>query len=48
MRKLGFIALLGLFLGFSCLGFSACDNREMLTVDGYGIFVHVNGEESRL
>ena len=45
MRKFAFIPLFALFLGFSCLGFSACDNREMLTVDGYGIFVHKNGED---
>ena len=45
MKKLRLILLFTLFLSFSCLGFSACNEREMVSVDGYGVYVHENGKD---
>jgi hypothetical protein len=43
MRKLLLTCLISLFAVFSCLGLSACDDREVVMIDGYGVFVHENG-----
>ena len=43
MKKLSLIILFALFLGFSCLGLSSCNEKEIVSVEEYGIYVHENG-----
>ena len=45
MKKLSLIILFALFLGFSCLGFSACNEEEIVSVEGYGVYLHKNGKD---
>lgn len=43
MKKLSLIILFALFLGFSCWGLSSCNEKAIVSVEGYGIYVHENG-----
>ena len=45
MKKLRYFVLFALFLVFSCLGLFACNEREIVPVEGYGVYVHENGTE---